>query len=321
MLADGAALPGVLAADVLASSALRADRFRARFAAQAVDAAALERPGMALSIEAAVGDGAWVRLITGRVDSVAFEMAGRTLEIEGRDLGAVLVDAPAGEVWANQTASEIVEAAAARHGLQFEVTGTTTPVGRYEAQGAAGHELLALPRHAAGGTAWDVLAWLALQEGFLLGMAGERLRFAPRSGPAVHLDAAGCEAVSCERALPLLRPIEVTVRSWDARRGAAVMQVARAEGTGPAWQVGVQRPNLDTAGAQRLAQRTLDDMRRHARTAAIAMPGELSLTVWDRVALGGAGGVWDGAYAVIGIDRHIDARHGFTQTVQLQGEA
>ncbi len=317
MLVDGVEVPGLLAADVFASSAMQADRFRAQFVARLVDLAALEAVGAAVSIDVAVDGGGFVSLIVGRVDSVALDVPGGTVEVEGRDLAAVLVDAPAEDAWANQTASEIVAAVAARHGIAADVMGTSEPVGRYD---QAGHELLTLPRHAGAGTAWDVLAWLALQEGFLLGMVGERLRFGLRDAAAVPLDVAGCEAVDCERQLGLLRPIEVVVRSWDGRRGAMVEQSARVEGVGPAWQRVLQKPNLDDAGAQRLASRTVADLRRHARTARLSMPGEVGFTAWDRVALRGAGKGWDGDYAVVGLDRHIDVRRGFLQTVRLQGE-
>ncbi len=319
VLAGGAELPGALAADVFANSHLSTDRFRVRFAASALGedgVARLRDPDGRIEVQVALEADGWVSLIVGRVDSLSFDAVHQVLEVEGRDLAAVLVEAQVGEAFANQTASEIVATVAARHGLEADVTATSEAVGRFY---QAGHERLTLAQHARATTEWDLLTWLAGQEGFLLGMVGARLRFGKRNGDAVELAVADCSQVEVTQQPGLLRPIEVVVRSWGTRRAQAVEGSARSGGEGAAFRQVVTRPNLTSAEAERLAGRILDDLRRHARGARVVMPGELTLGAQGVVALSGAGPGWDGRYAVLGVDRHLDARRGFSQSVELQG--
>jgi len=70
VLADGSALPGVLAVDVFANNHLAADRFRVRIAAGAAGLAELQAPGLRLDVQ--VGwDGVWVSLVVGTADGGA----------------------------------------------------------------------------------------------------------------------------------------------------------------------------------------------------------------------------------------------------------
>jgi len=317
VLLDGAALPGVMAADVFATSQLSADRFRVRFAVQALGAAAagLRRPGARVELQGTVMAPAWVSLLVGEVDSVTLDAVHGTLEVEGRDLAARLIEAQAGENFANQTSSEIVEAVAARHGLAADVTVTSTPVGRYYQDQ---HDRMTLAQFARAATEWDLLTWLAVQEGFVLGLLGDRLQFGPRDMNPQPITVQNCLAVEGTQQVSLLRPIEVTVRSWGTRAGAQVEQKASAPGVGPVLSQIVTKPNLSADQALALAQSVLADLQLHARTARIAMPGELMLSARGVVAMSGMGAGWDGTYAVGTLDRHLDAKHGFTQTLELQ---
>lgn len=315
VLLDGAELAGVMAADVFATSSLSADRFRVQLAGVA-DVSVLQRPGVRVSIAAALADEAWTPLLTGQVDSLSWDAGYRVLDVEGRDLSAVLMETQAGETFANQTASEIVETVAGRNGLAADVTATGTPVGRYY-QGQ--HDRMTLGQYARAQTEWDLLAWLAGQEGFELGMVGERLSFGPRDGIETAVAAGDCSAVSVQQQIGLSRPLRVTVRSWGTRTAKAVEAQAEAEGAGPVWAQGIVRPNLTADEAERLAKRTVADLQRHAWTGQLSMPGELALTARSRIGLSGAGAGWDRAFNVVGLDRHVDVRRGFTQHLELQG--
>ena len=311
---DGVVLGGVLAVDLFLTSLLSADRFRVQVAG-VVDVVGLRRPGARVEVSAALEGEAFVPLVTGQVDSLAWDAANRVLDLEGRDLSAVLMETQAGETFANQTASEIVAAVAARNGLAADVTDTATPVGRYY-QGQ--HDRMTLGQFARAQTEWDLLAWLAGQEGFELGMVGERLSFGPRDDAAIDLAAADCVSVVLQQQVGLCRPLRVTVRSWGTRTGKGVEAKAEAAGDGPVWAQSIVRPNLTADEAERLATRTVGDLQRHAWTGQVSMPGELELTARSRVVLTGAGEAWDRAFDVVGIDRHIDVRRGFTQHVELQ---
>ena len=307
-----------MAADVFATSLMSADRFRVQLAG--ADVEVFRQPGVRVEISAAVSDAAWTPLVIGQVDGLSWDAVHRVLDVEGRDLSAVLMETQAGETFANQTASEIVATVAARNGLLADVTATQTPVGRYY-QGQ--HDRMTLGQYARAQTEWDLLAWLAGQEGFELGMVGDRLSFGQRDGSAVALDAGACTAIEVQQQVGLSRPLRVTVRSWGTRTGKAVEAQADASGDGTVWAQAIVRPNLSAEEAERLAKRTVADLRRHAWTAQVSMPGELALTARSRVTLAGAGAGWDRGFDVTGVDRHIDVRRGFMQhlTLQNSGEA
>ena len=112
VLVDGTPLDGVVAADVFATSLMSADRFRVQLAGVA-DAASLGRSGLRFEVlavldEQSVDGGGWTSLVMGQADSVAWDASGRVLDIEGRDLSAVLMETQAGATFANQTASDPV---------------------------------------------------------------------------------------------------------------------------------------------------------------------------------------------------------------------
>ncbi len=316
VLAAGAALPGVLAIDVFANNHLAADRFRVRLAASAADWAGLHAPGLRLDVQAG-WDGVWTSLLVGTADTLAFDPVRGVLDIEGRDLSATLVETQASETFANRTSSEIVELIAARHGLLADVQQTGTAVGRYY---QAEHDRLALGQFARAVTEWDLLAFLAGQEGFDLFMQGATLRFGPPDGDAVPLRVQDCLSLQLEHALGLAQAVEVTVRSWGTRAGAAVEYTAQGGGGGGAVRRhALVRPNLDAGQAQLVAERALADLQRHEWTAQAAMPGELGLSARSRVTLLGTGTAWDRDYAVAELSRHLDARRGFTQRLCLRG--
>lgn len=308
MLADGTALPGAVSAEVSSNNHLAADRFRVRFATRGLDPAALSG-----RLEVQVGlDGGWTSLLLGTADSLHFDPIRGTLDVEGRDLSAALVEARVDETFANRTSSEVAELLAARHGLEADVTATSVTVGRLY---GSERDRLTMGQFARAATEWDLLAALAGQEGFDLFVNGPRLHFGPRDGAgSVVLPVDRCVSLEVEHRLALA-DVQVQVRSWGTRAGAAVSAAAG----GGSRRHGVVRPNLPQDEAQRLAERTLADLQRHEWAAHVLMPGELGLTARSRVRLEGAGAGWDRVFAVAEISRQLDVRRGFSQRLALQG--
>ena len=308
VLADGAVLPGAVSAEVSSNNHLAADRFRVRFAARGLDPADLTG-----RLDVQVGlDGGWSSLLLGKADSVHFDPIRGTLDVDGRDLSAALVEARVDETFANWTGSEVAELLAARHGLQADVTATSVTVGRLY---GSERDRLTMGQFARAATEWDLLAALAGQEGFDLFMDGPRLRFGPSDGAdPVVLPVGGCISMEVEHRLALA-DVQVQVRSWGTRAGAAVSALAGAGSR----RHGVVRPNLPQDEAQRLAERTLADLQRHEWAAHVVMPGELALTARSRVQVQGAGAGWDRVFAVAEVSRQLDVRRGFSQRVALQG--
>ncbi len=322
LLADGVEVAGVIDAQVASNSHFSADRFRVRLAAREGVLEAVDAPGVRFSVEAGL-NGDWARLVLGEADSVMFDPVRRVVEVSGRDLAALLVDSVVDEVFANRTAGEVATLLAGRHGLRAEVAATSTLVGRYY---QSEHDRMTLGRSARVSSEWDLLAFLAGREGFDLFVEGDALRFGPReTSEAVVVRPADCVGVRLEHSLGMARQIEVTVRSWDQAGARAVVQVARGGGgaggkaVGRVWKQGVVRPNLPAEEAQRLADRVVADLVRHERCVVLTMPGELGLSARSVVRLEGTDSDWDRAYAVSEVTRQVGVRHGFVQTVRLQG--
>ena len=323
VLAGGYPLPGILEMDIAANNHLAADRFRLRLAASAVSLADLADPELRLDVQVSLGAG-WSRLILGRPDSIQLDPIGGTLSVEGRDLAALLIEAPLSETFINRTAREIAQTLAARHGLQPHVEPTAATVGRSD---ASGRGQLALHQFARCTTEWDLLATLARAEGFDLFLAGEALHFAPPATAApVPIRISDCTSVGLSHNLGLSRPTEVEVRSWTPAKAASARQVAQSRfeagsklgtGQGRPARHALIRPGLSSADAGRLAKRTLADLTRHARTAGLSMPGDFELTPRSRIALLGAGPGFDGVWRVAELNRSLDVNRGFTQRLRL----
>lgn len=318
VLVDGDDLPGVVSAEVASNNHLAADRFRVQVAAGAGGLDAADAAAVRFDVQVGL-DGSWTSLLVGEADSISVDPLRGVIDIEGRDLSALLIDTRLDETFANQTASEIVSTLAGRHGLQVAATGTDTLVGRYY---QSEHDQTTTGTFSKVLSEWDLLAFLAGREGYDLFMEGDVLRFAPQGGGGlVVIEPSDCLSLSLEHALGMARAIEVTVRSWDQRGAQAVVQAARGGGKGRPWRHAVVRPNLPPDEAQRLAERVLADLVRHERTVSLSMPGELDLTPRSSVALRGTATEWDRTYAVSEVCRQVDVHCGFMQRVCLQGAA
>ncbi len=324
VLADGAALPNLLDADIVANAHFAAARFRIRLAADPATAAGLLAAGTVLDIQLASG-GAPVSILQGEADTLSIDVINQTLEIDGRDLTARLLDARTQETFSNQTASEIARTLAARHALAADVTATTTLAGRYYEDE---HDRITLGQFARATTEWDLLTFLAAREGFDVYVSGQTLTFAPpaATAAALTLTPGQCISLQLDRALTLARDIEVTVKSWNTRQQAAYTQTARSparggKSGGSPQRIVVVRPNLAPDDARQLAQRILADLSAHERVVHAELPGELTLSPRSRIRLAGTGTDFDQLYVVAELDRQFHAEHGFTERLRLKNTA
>ena len=316
VLIDGTVLPGVVSAEVSSNNHLAADRFQVTLASGGGGLAMLTSPAVRLDIQVGLGS-SWVSLLQGEVDRVSFDPLRGQVEVDGRDLSALLVDGRVDETFANRTSSEIVETLASRHGLDVAATATTTLAGRYY---QSEHDQSTMGQFSRALSEWDLLAYLAAREGFDLFMNGTILTFQPTgAASSIVLTPGDCEHLQLDHALTMTRSIEVTVRSWDQLGGAAVVQTARGGGTGRVWKHAVTRPNLPADEARRLAEKALADLLRHEWTVRASVPGELTMSPRQAVTLQGTGTDWDRVYSVSEIVRSVDVRRGFTQHIALQG--
>ena len=204
--ANGAPLSGAIEAEVVSNNHYAADRFRARLALDA-DPGAIgfwSTAGQIL-LDIRFGlDGATISAIQGAVDRVEIDPIQRVLRLDGRDLTARLIEARTQESFVNRTASEIAESLAVRHGLASQVTATKTQVGRYYQNE---HDRITLGQFSRAITEWDLLTWLARQEGFDAYVQGTTLHFGlPRQNATQRMiGPMDVLSLRLERALTLAR--------------------------------------------------------------------------------------------------------------------
>lgn len=326
IIANGIPLAGAIEAEVTTNSHYAADRFHARLALDADPGSAAFWAGageVLVDIRFSLGLGTAQSMILGAVDRVEIDPIQHLVRIEGRDLTARLIESRTQESFSNRTASEIATILAGRHRLTPVVTQTNTQVGRYYQDQ---HDRITLDQFSRAMTEWDLLVWLAGQEGFQVFVRGTALYFQPAAQtPAIRaISVADTLELRLERALTLARDIEVVVKSWNSRQQNAFTQTARGStggsGKGTAQNVVLVRPNLSPDQALKLAQSTLADLTRHRMVLGLSMPGELSLAPGDALALSGSGGGFDQTYFVDSIHRRLSVRHGFTQYIRARND-
>jgi hypothetical protein len=341
VLVNGVPLAGVLAAEVHSNNHLGADRFRVRVALGAdpfwTAAAFAGQPSIQLDVQVALdmpglpaSGGSYVSLILGAVDMVEIDAISQTVWLEGRDLTALFIDSPTQESFANQTASQIATQLAARKGLVANVTPTTTLVGRYY---QSEHDRITLNQFSQATTEWDLLIWLAQEEGFNVWVSGNALNFMPAVDPVMPdlvlqtggipplYGVANLTHLRMERSLTLARDIVVTVKSWNSRQQQAFTQTVSSAALGsmaPPQSYIVVRPNLTPDQALRLANRKLAELTAYERVIVAEMPGELGLNARSTVLLTGTGTQFDQMYFVDTIDRMISYEGGFTQHLRAK---
>ena len=275
----------------------------------------------------------WQSVMTGPIDEITIDMVAGTVEITGRDFSALLIDSVTAESFPNQTASEIAQTLALRHGLTPVVTPTVTPAGRYYQDG---HTVFSLYQSSGTITEWDLLCALAEAEGYDLFVQNLSLIFAPplsNALPAVWqwmpggLGVTTMTSLRMERSLALARDIAVTVQSWNSRQQTMITQTVHASASGTisnratankttASNYVLLRPNLTGEQAIALATQTLADLSRHERVVVASMPGELLLAPRSLVSLQGTQTDFDQTYVVDEILRRISLQDGFIQTVR-----
>lgn len=311
VLASGVLLPGVVAAEVESLSAAAAARFRVRLVSSNAALGMLADPTAQIEVRAAVG-GPDVQLVLGRMDHLVRDPLRGLLEMEGRDLTALLLDSRPEALFVNRTAGDIAQSLAEDVGLSCDAATSGETVGRLY---GAERDRLALARFARAATAWDQLAMLASAEGLRAWVGGQTLYLRVDDGsPAVPLDSGATTALRLVWQPALARGVEVSVASWGTRLGQAA--------NGRSGQPGgvrhrIVRPNLAAAEAQALAARAQAEVARHERSIEAAMPGELLMRTGGLVQFTGVVG-WEGAWRVNSLRRSLDACGGFRQFIRLE---
>lgn len=278
----------------------------------------------------------WTTLLVGDCDTVDIAMAVGEVRVAGRDLTALLIDQKIADTYQNQTSSQIATILANAAGLTPNVTATTTLVGRYY---RSDHTNTALDQFSEAGTQWDLLVYLATQEGFDVWVDGTTLNFQPPpvTPTMVNLTYSSGNipkfngmSLNLHRAMTLAKDVEVQVRSWNSQhksgftvkmRGSIKTSSGAVVKLGPPQTYIFVKPGMTHAQAQVFAQQKLVEISRHERVVAFKMPGDLISTVRDMVSLSGTQTSFDQAYYIDTLERSLDFKSGFIQTITMKNHS
>lgn len=280
-------------------------------------------------------------LIYGRVDELTYDPAGVFVDINGRDLTADFIDAKTYEQFQNNTASEIVSLLASRHGLTATVIHTPTKAGTYY---QLENRRIPLDR-----TEWDLLTWLAQEEGFNVYVKGTELRFEPQTAPDARQYALRWQPATtdgarstptfngiglvCSRNLTLARDIKVIVRSWNTKQKKGFTVTAQASHVKTATSKGAQRaagaaqtysfvrPGLTKEQAQAFANKQLADLSAHEMKIGVSMPADNLLQLSTPVALSGTGTAFDQVYFPDSIVRKMSVSMGYIMNLSAKSHS
>jgi len=277
-------------------------------------------------------------LILGRVDTIDYEPDTRALRLAGRDLTAVFIDNRITQTFQNQTSSQIATMLAQSHGLDTSnITPTTTLVGTFFQNDQV--------QIASNRSEWDLLSFLAREEGFVVFVQGNSLFFEPDPRPTGASNPyviqwtppsstngspiANTVKLKFSRTLTVSKGISVTARSPNRNTGKAVVQsyptTPQGIAAGKASPFGAVQQYFFTIGANltpaqvaAFAQKTYDTIISHEMNMSANLPADNLLTVSTPVQVEGTGTSWDQLYFPRKVTRDIDNEGGYRMTVDAQ---
>ena len=311
---DGAPISGLLQVSVYNTNLFSSDTFHLILAGDVSFWSTVS--GGTIEIAASSDAGQRLTPMVGTIDTILIDPVQRTVCIEGRDLSASLVDGYRQRDFVNQTASEVVEAIAALHGLAANVTPTTGFVGRYYSDG---YTRLSLGPFSNLRSDWDLIVQLARENGFDAFVDGRTLNFAPASLVAaapVYVGVAAVQTIRIQRNLGIASQPPARIHSWNSRT------MTQATGTNspddPA--AGGQNflfsgANLTESQAAAMAVQYDNELRRLATQVHIRMPWDPALSPRTLFTLVGAGEPLDALYRIESVERHFNSVSGSVQTV------
>ena len=254
--------------------------------------------------------------IYGRIDDIEFEPVHGTLSLKGRDLTGAFIDAKVAANYTNQTSSQIVATIAAKHGIATKITTTNTRVGNNYSQ-----DTLELT---ANRSEWDLLAFLARQEGFVVniinGAGGPFLYFgSDLTGSGTTLSVkyqvpsnargsptANVMTMRFARVMTVAKGISVTVSSgprWNPTSTGSYPSKTRQIAPGRASPFGAETAYYFNVPAGATPQQCVAKARsiynqiiQHAMKVDFTLPADVTTDVTSTVVVTGTGTAFDQTY-------------------------
>jgi len=274
-------------------------------------------------------------LTYGRVDDIEYDPVGRQLHVSGRDLTAILIDARTTESFENDTASDVANKLAERHGFTPIVTATTDFTGKY-------YETSTIKVNAQR-SEWDILTGLAAAEGYEVFIKGKELHFEPAALPSENAyslkwelptDQNGAfgfngKAINFRRALNIARGIVVQVTyTMPNKKGTFIarypnkatgIKVGQSAATSQLYSITVL--NISPKAALQRAQKEHAAITKHEVKLHATMPADNLLQPTSIITVTGTGTVFDQTYYPESIVREMDITNGYNMTVHAKNHS
>jgi hypothetical protein len=279
-----------------------------------------------------------VALIYGRVDTIDFDPKGTLVTLTGRDLTACFIDSRISTDYLNHRAYQIATTLAQSHGLDTSnITPTTALIGT-----PAGYNSVML---ASNRSEWDLLCYLAREEGFVVFVQGNALYFEPDPRTATATDPytiqwtppsatngspiSNTVELNFSRSLTVAKGISVTARSPNLATGKAVVQsypttpkgttAGNASPFGAVQQYYFTMPAGKTpAEVAAYAQKSYEDIISHEMKVNGSLPADNLLTVSTPINVIGTGTAWDQIYFPRLIRREMSTESGYRMNFAAQ---
>lgn len=269
-------------------------------------------------------------LIYGRVDDIEYDIVEGTITLTGRDLTGAFIDAKITDQYVNQTSSQVAEALAALHGLNTDITTTTTRIGTYY---QIDQVKLQSDR-----SEWEVLCYLARQEGFVVYVDGQTLYFGPdvrdqadpymiQWQPATSSAgaAANVSGLRFSRGMTVVKGSTVTVRSSRLTSTTPVTvsypTASKAITPGKASPYGATQtyyfnlpPGHTVLQCLQFAQLMYQRICAHAMKVTGELPADELMSVSAPLQVDGTGTDWDQTYYLESVVRELGVDGGYSMS-------
>lgn len=229
-------------------------------------------------------------------DDFYFDSRGDRVELTGRNQVGPFMDTKTTEKLPNKTSSEIVTYFGQQHGLTVQATPTFTLAGTYYAND---HTTLTSDI-----TEWDLMNYLATQEGFTLRVKGNTLYFGPLSSflkttPKIYVHGQNVKTLKLSRSPHASKDIKVEVVTWDPGKKTRIVTTAtnsttyakRVTGTSghQEWVETYYFPGLTRNQAQQRANGILQQLSETEITGEITADGDSAQDIDQVISVQGVG--------------------------------
>jgi len=271
-------------------------------------------------------------IFQGIVDETSLDWDSAAISLKGRDLTARFIDTMTSKAYTNKTASQIVQALAAGHGIGADVTPTTRKAGAlYDSD----HQVITLDSFSHERSEWKLMTSLAQAEGYDLWVdsIANVVRFHPsvplESAPVTYTihappeDGSGnlwryndssdytiVENLIIDHNTNLAKGVGVIVSSFNSDKFASYS--GKAGKTGPndiPYKYVI--PGLSKKACEDLANTRLKEIEAHTYRITWTEPGNITLTSRDVVQLLGTNTIADQKYHVESVTRNMHFEDGF----------